>query len=235
MFTRSARYYDAIYSFKDYQAEAEEVHQLIRRSAPDARSLLDVACGTGMHLAHLERHYEVVGLDLEPTLLEIARRRLPSVQLHRADMMAFGLGRRFDAVTCLFSSIGYASEEGSMRRAIASMAEHLNDGGVLVVEGWITPEAWDPLGAGVHQAEHEGRKVVRMISSRREGDLSILDAHYLVEDTDGSIEHLVEEHRLGMYTEEQYVGAFEAAGLHTRVDHEALMGRGVYVGVRRAS
>lgn len=235
MFERSARYYDAIYSFKDYRAEAEEVHGLIQRFAPQARSLLDVGCGTGLHLMHLKRHYEVAGLDLDQNLLDIAKERLPSVELHRADMVDFDLGRRFDAVTCLFSSIGYVTDEQAMRRAIASMAAHLNDPGVLVVEGWIKPEDWDPKGAAVHQGEYDGKKVIRMMNGQLDGDVSTLWAHYLVETDNGSIEHLVEEHRLGLYTAEQYLTAFEEASLAAQVDDEALMGRGVYIGVKEGS
>ncbi|MBA2616521.1 MAG: class I SAM-dependent methyltransferase, partial [Actinobacteria bacterium] len=51
MYSRSARVYDALYStFKDFVAEAERVHELIQSRKPGARTLLDVACGTGAHL-----------------------------------------------------------------------------------------------------------------------------------------------------------------------------------------
>ena len=107
MFSRSAHLYDAVYAFKDYAAEVERLRQVIDARVPSARTLLDVACGTGMHLAELRRWYEVEGLDLDPQLLAFARERLPDVPLHEGDMTAFDLGREFDVVTCLFSSIAY--------------------------------------------------------------------------------------------------------------------------------
>jgi len=55
MYARSARYYDAIYSFKDYAAEAAAVSARILAHRPDAATLLDVACGTGAHLVHFAR------------------------------------------------------------------------------------------------------------------------------------------------------------------------------------
>src|SRR5688572_25745977 len=109
MFSKSARFYDAIYSFKDYAAEAIEVQDLIQSRNPEARTLLDVACGTGLHLQHLAGTFDVAGLDLDPELLRIAGERVPDVPLHEADMRTFDLGERFDAITCLFSSIGYVS------------------------------------------------------------------------------------------------------------------------------
>ena len=72
MFTNSAHFYDAVYSFKDYGAESERIHALIEERSPGASTLLDVACGTGKHLEQLRAWYEVSGLDLDPQLLEIA-------------------------------------------------------------------------------------------------------------------------------------------------------------------
>jgi ubiquinone/menaquinone biosynthesis C-methylase UbiE len=58
MFTQSAEFYDAIYHFKDYRAEAERLHALIQTHIRrPARTLLDVARGTGQHLTYLRDHY----------------------------------------------------------------------------------------------------------------------------------------------------------------------------------
>ena len=59
-------------------------------------------------------------------------------------MRSFDLGRRFDAVTCLFSSIGYLLTPEDLEQGIARMAAHVAPGGVLVVEPWFTPDAWRP-------------------------------------------------------------------------------------------
>lgn len=64
MFSKSAAFYDAIYSFKDYAAEAVEVQGLIEKRNPDAGTLLDVACGTGLHLQYLAGAFDVEGIDL---------------------------------------------------------------------------------------------------------------------------------------------------------------------------
>src|SRR6266498_1159394 len=109
MFHRTAHVYDLIYAAdgKDYARESQDIHELIQQRFPHASTLLDVACGTGGHLAYLQRHYDVVGVDADPAMLEQARTRLPGIQLVEADMRSFRLDRHFDAVTCLFSSIGY--------------------------------------------------------------------------------------------------------------------------------
>jgi ubiquinone/menaquinone biosynthesis C-methylase UbiE len=101
MYTLSAPIYDAIYRAmgKDYAAESAEIRDMVRSRAPEARTLLDVACGTGAHLAHLAEWFEVVGVDSSVEMLEEARKRAPDAELLHADMADLNLGREFDAVT----------------------------------------------------------------------------------------------------------------------------------------
>ena len=111
MFTRSQRFYDAVYSSKDYAGEARKLKQFIaahKRSA--GNSLLDVACGTGGHVPYLVDDFAYEGLDLDPEMLALAQARFPQVPFHLGNMLDFALGRRFDVVTCLFSSIAYSRD-----------------------------------------------------------------------------------------------------------------------------
>ena len=78
--------YDALYAFKDYAGEAARLTELIRERNPSARTLLDVACGTGKHLEVLRSEFEVEGVDIDDDLLAIARGRLGSVPLYTGDM-----------------------------------------------------------------------------------------------------------------------------------------------------
>jgi len=52
-FVASAELYDAIYSFKNYSGECDRLRSLINQFAPGARTILDVACGTGEHAKFL--------------------------------------------------------------------------------------------------------------------------------------------------------------------------------------
>ena len=75
MYSRTAQYYDLIYGFKDYSAEAEKITALIREELPTANTILDVACGTAEHAKLLSEQFEVNGIDLEPAFIEIAREK----------------------------------------------------------------------------------------------------------------------------------------------------------------
>ena len=228
MFSRSARIYDAIYaSVRDYPREAAELDRLIQERRPGARTLLDVACGTGAHLEHLEG-YGVEGLDLDPEMLAVARERLPDVPFHEGDMAAFDLGERFDTVVCMFSSIGYVRTEERLSSAIASMARHLEPGGVLVVEPWLSPDVWMDRHVGAVFVDDPELKIARMNVAQREGTVSMFEFEYLVGTPDG-IERFTERHELGLFRVEQYLQAFRIAGLEAEHDQEGPMGRGLYI------
>lgn len=229
MFDKSAELYDLFYDWKDYRAEAEKIHALVSARNPDARTLLDVACGTGSHLVDLRDWYSIEGIDLDAGMLKVGADRLPGVALHEADMRDFDLGRAFDVVTCLFSSIGYVKSVNGLSRAVQAMARHLAPGGVLIVEPWLTPSTFDPAHMGrVIVAERPDLQAVRMNGSRVEGNVSVLDFHYLVA-TPGNVEHLTETHALGLFTDDEYRSAFEGAGLSVEHDREGLMGRGLWI------
>ena len=67
-------------------------------------------------------------------MLAQAQIGVPEVALVEGDMRTFDLGRRFDAVVCLFSAIGYMRTTGRADVAVAAMARHLNLGGVMIVD-----------------------------------------------------------------------------------------------------
>jgi SAM-dependent methyltransferase len=224
VFTETADLYDLVYSFKDYPAEVERLRGMVGR---EGGTLLDVACGTGHHLALLAEHYRVEGVDVDPAMVDLTRAR--GLQARVGDMLTLDLGRRFDVVTCLFSSIGYVSD---LSGAVDRLAAHVAPGGVLVVEPWLTPEQVRLGHVGLLTAESDSLKVARMTSIRVDGRACLMEFQYLI-GRDGAVEHRTEVHRTWLWTPEEYAQAFAAAGLEAVHDEEGLMGRGLWIATAR--
>jgi SAM-dependent methyltransferase len=232
MSTKSAEWYDAIYAWKDYPREAERLHTFIGRHAQRrAATLLDVACGTGGHLPHLQAHYAVEGLDLDEKVLALARQRCPDVVFHRADMIDFDLHRQYDVVACLFSSIAYAKTLPRLRRALASMHRHVGPGGLVIVEPFIRPDRFKPGHVSAIFVDRPDLKVARINLSMVEDGTAILPFHYLV-GTPAGVQYFSERHELALFSHDEYLAAFRITGLDVVYDEEGLMGRGLYVGIR---
>ena len=229
MFRKSARFYDHLYAFKDYAAPSEQILQLIKERSPNARTLLNVGCGTGRHLEALGSHFQLEGVDLNPDMLAIARRRLPGVPLQEGDMTCFELPRRFDVVTCLFSAIGYVKTLENMRAAVRQMARHLNPGGVMILEPWFTPDHYWTDTITANFVNEPALKIAWMYTSKRVENVSVLDIHYMVGTPDG-IEQYTEIHEIGLFTHEEYLEAMGAAGLQSELRTDPIFGRGLYIG-----
>lgn len=230
MFSHSARYYDRLYSFKDYRSEVDYLIPVIERSCvSEGRKLLDIACGTGQHLRFLREHYAVEGCDINEELIAIARAALTDVTFHVADMTGLHIGRRYDIITCLFSSIGYVKTVESLRSTLSGIAGHLRPGGVLLVEPWFTPEQWHPGGVHAIFIDDPDLKIARVNNSSRTGTLSWFDFHYIIGTPEGT-RSFVERHELGLFTVDEMIGAFQAAGLTVTFDTRGPSGRGLYIG-----
>lgn len=234
MFTPSAHLYDTIYLSrgKDYAAEAGSVHQSIQyHLRSGGNTLLEVACGTGLHISYLREHYQVEGLDLDERMLEAARQKCPGLSFHLGDMRDFDLGQQFDAITCLFSSIGYVRTIDGLHQAVGNFDRHLKPGGVMVIEPWFTPDAWFPGNIHATFVDEPRLKISRMNLSGQEGNLSFFIFHYLVGTPEG-IEYFTERHELGLFTVDEYLSTFHAFGLEVMRDPLWLNGRGLYVALK---
>jgi ubiquinone/menaquinone biosynthesis C-methylase UbiE len=235
MFSKSAQYYDEIYASidKDYAAEANQAHKLIQKyKKSKGKSLLDVACGTGFHASLLSKYYQVEGLDLDLAMLAVARKKHPQLRFHQGDMIDFDLGRQFDVMVCLFSSIGYVRTKSRLRKAIQNMGKHLLPGGVLLIEPWFTPEQWHPGRVAMTEVNKPDLKIVRMSYSSQKRNLSTIEFQYLI-GTPKGIAHSVEIHELGLFTHQEYMDAFRAAQLNVAHDPQGLDGRGLYIGTNQ--
>jgi len=232
LYDRSAEFYDAIYSFKNYEKETAKLHELIQQHKRSlGNELLDVACGTGGHIAYLKRNYSVEGLDISPLMLRLARKKHPDVVFYRRDMTNFRLTKEFDVVTCLFSAIGHVKTRRRLDLAVRAMSRHLKPGGVLVVESWPTPKQWQNGRLGANFVDEANLKIARFGISKARGRLSVQDLHHLVA-TPNRIQHFVERLEMGLFTHDEYLDAFRQAKPETVYDPEGLMGRGLYIGTR---
>jgi ubiquinone/menaquinone biosynthesis C-methylase UbiE len=232
---KSAVYYDRIYASqgKDYQKEADYVVEVVRSNGVARKaSLLDVACGTGNHLLHLKKHFAIEGVDVSLDFIRIARSKLPKTRLSVGDMRTFVTGREYDVVTCLFSSIGFMETPTKLQSAIRNMAKHLAAGGLLIVEPWFSPGHMMSGKVSMAVVDEGTLKLARISTTKVDGNVSSFDFHYVV-GTGSGTEHFIEKHKLGLFTKEEMVGAFERCGLSVEYDPQGPTGRGLYIGKKK--
>lgn len=139
----------------DYQRRVEEVTAAVERPHGEAdlvarfapATVLDAGCGTGRVAVELARRgVEVVGVDVDPSMLATARRLVPHLELVEADLTRLDLGRRFDVVL-LAGNVPLFTAPGTTAALVARCAAHVAPDGVLVAgfrtDGAYRLDDWD--------------------------------------------------------------------------------------------
>ena len=127
-----ARFYDAVQG--ERTEHAAYVRGLIVRYHGTARTVLELACGTGSILRQLRRDFAVAGVDLSPAMLAVAAEKVPEARLVQADMTAVSLGESFDVVLCLYDSINHLLSYSQWEALFDRVREHLAPGGIFIFD-----------------------------------------------------------------------------------------------------
>ncbi len=219
-----AEFYDKIYSFKPYPEESESLARILREEGiEDGSRLLEAACGTGAFLEHLRQWFHCEGFDLSEAMLHVAREKLPGLPLFRADMRDFGVDEPFDALLCLFSSIGHIQGDEDLLRTYDAFRSALRAGGLLIIEPWIAPEAFRPGTAHMSTYEEDDLKLCRQVVSQVEDGVAVIEMHWLVARTGGEVKHLVETYRMPLVAPQHHLELLAEAGFEARFEEEGLM------------
>ncbi|CRK57559.1 Methyltransferase type 12 [Alloactinosynnema sp. L-07] len=119
--------------FDQLAAEGTDVHgeaTFVRAYSPT--TVLDAGCGTGRVGVELARHgIEVVGADIDSSMLTTARDRAPRVTWVESDLTELDLGRVFDVVV-MAGNVPLFTPPGTQAALVAGVARHLAPGGLLI-------------------------------------------------------------------------------------------------------
>lgn len=209
VFGAYSRYYDLLYRDKDYAAEAMYVRDLLMTHAPEARTLLEIGCGTGAHAAELAAlGYAVTGVDLSEGMLGAADARRSALPDDLSGRLAFAHGdarsvrlrTRFDAVISLFHVMSYQTSNEDLAAAFATAREHLTPHGVFIFDCWYGPAvlAQKPAVA-VKRLSDDVTDITRIAEPVMHGMENVVDVNYTVlvtERVTGRVETFSETHRM---------------------------------------
>ena len=157
-------------------------------SLPAGSRILDLCCGHGRHLIELAgRGHSMVGLDLDPLFLDVARheaeRRGLEIQLEPRDMRDIPFIEEFDAVINMFTAFGYLESDDEDQKVLDGVARALKPGGLFLIELMhrdrlariFQPRGWYETQAGLKVLEERsfdpltGRNDVRHIAIYPDG------------------------------------------------------------------
>ena len=125
-----AKYYDLFYKKKNYDKESTFLENLINKR----KNILDVGCGTGLHMHYLEeKNYQVEGLDLNEGMLEVAKTRVKGL-LYQGNLLDFQPKKKYDAIISMFAVFNHLNNEQELEKAILHWYKYLNENGILIID-----------------------------------------------------------------------------------------------------
>lgn len=127
-----SKHYDEIMG--DRSDNAAELQKLISKYHPRAKTILELACGTGSVLQHFVKRYSVYGLDISSGMLSLARKKVPAGKFSQQDMTKFKLNQKFDVILCVYDSINHLLKFSDWQKVFKRAYEHLNKEGVLIFD-----------------------------------------------------------------------------------------------------
>lgn len=230
-----SEYYDALYVKEEYAPEAARVKELLTgHGVPPQADLLLLACGTGGHIPYFKHEYRVSGLDLSEDMLGLARKKFPGVPFHLGDLINFTLAADFDAIICLYGSIGFVKTVDNLRASMQRIAAHLRPGGVALITPWSTVEEFQEL-LVVDAVDKPDLKIARMEQVRLKAPklVEVTFHHLLGKGLDVTYHKQAME--IGLFTRQEYISAMADAGLRVVEEYRGADVRGgAYIGKRAA-
>jgi SAM-dependent methyltransferase len=238
VFGTYAQYYDLLYKDKDYAREAAFIESLLRQNAPNARSVLELGCGTGAHAILLAAQgYSIHGVDLSEEMLEVARQRASALPIELSQQLSFSQGnardcefeQKFDAVLSLFHVVSYQATNDDLYAMFHNVARHLKPGGIFVFDYWFGPAVLtDRPAVRIKRMASNAIRVTRLAEPVIDVIASCVDVNYqvLVHDkATRAVTELTETHRMRYMFQTEIDMLARAVGFHVQSCGEWLTGR----------
>lgn len=132
-----ARHYDDLTRNIDYPARAAYFHTLIQEYAPEAHSLLDLACGTGsLAFALAPYDYDMVATDGSPDMLTEAFSKLEEepILFLLQTMEELELMGSMDVTVCALDSINHLPQLDTVAQVFRRVAEYSHGGSLFLFD-----------------------------------------------------------------------------------------------------
>jgi SAM-dependent methyltransferase len=229
-----AEIYDALYSDKDYVAEAQYISRVLSEylQAENPR-LLEVGMGTGRHaeiLLSLIEGSSIVGMEPSAHMAEQARDKgLTVVEADAQSGMSEFDADSLDAVLALFHVVSYITDPQELSNFFDEVARCMKPGGIFFFDVWHKPAVLH-LGMTLRVKRTQligGREVVRIASPSIDKSRSIGTVHYEIfcaGETLGTFERIQEEHNLRFFEGKEVEELLGISGLRLEDSHEFLSG-----------
>jgi ubiquinone/menaquinone biosynthesis C-methylase UbiE len=217
-----ANEYDTLYLEKDYVGESALVESAIKQFGRPVRSILDVGCGTGSHAIEFARRgYQVTGVDLSQSMLDVAARKAADVTLDHqpkwitGDARKFSADSHFDIATMLFAVVSYLTTNDDVLEGLSNIRRHLKQGSLFLCDFWYGPAVLSVRpNERVRVLETGGRRTIRAASTTVDSFSQTADVSFRLWSIEGDhyLGEAQETHRMRYFFPQEFKVLLNQAG-----------------------
>jgi len=208
-----------LYKDKEYALESDYIFKLVSSRMPNAKTLLDIGCGSGKHAYEMyKKGFNVTGVDLSDTMLEQAK-KLPEneISFYKGDARNVRLNSDFDIVTSLFHVLSYQNSNEDVLDMLRTIKQHLSHDGVFVIDFWYGPGVLnDPPVVRKKTLVDELLTVIRIAEPTVHFDKNIVDVNYHLiawENSEKVVSEIKEQHKMRYFFLPELYLMLETVGL----------------------
>lgn len=202
--------YDIVMSDVDYETWADYLDEIILMHQPTARSILELACGTGTIALSLEEFdcYEITATDGSSDMIRIAQKKAAEVNseidFFAMNFLNLTINKKFDVVYMVFDSINYLHTEAEILKLHQEVKKILNPGGIFVYD-FTTPRN---SRNAIRFLNNESKTIDNQFRYHRESSFNakkrihknVFHIERLDQDSGEVIEKFEEQHQQKIYT-----------------------------------
>lgn len=166
-------FYDKLISEDGYCRTFPIVRDMIRKYKPDAKVILELACGTGRYTEYfVTAGFAVKGIDISPDAIARARTRVKNARFVVQDMASIREPQIYDAAVCLFESFRYNRTYEECEKTLIGVFRSLKATGLFLCDfGYWPPTKKATLHNEVYMGQ--GLTVLQDEVIRTEGDYDV--------------------------------------------------------------
>lgn len=179
-FNLYGKYYDLLYTNKNYIEEAKYISKCIKKYSPDAKNVLEFGSGTGIHGLILQKMgYDIFGIERSQQMVDTAL--LNGYPCKKADITDFEIDKQYDVVIALFHVISYLNENDSLEKTFRNASNCLKPEGIFIFDIWYSPAVYSlKPETRVKKVENKDISVIRIAAPEMHVNTNVVDVNYSI-------------------------------------------------------
>lgn len=168
-------FFDRYDSEEKYKKRATEAISLIKLYNPDAKQVLELACGTGNFTKQfVDAGFIVTATDISEDEIEKAKQKPINANFSVADMSELDAEGEYDVIGCFWESFRYLPDFDVCQETIRSIFRALKQKGLFLVDFACFPPKLEPLKLSPHTIDvGDGLLITQQVTMQAQGDYDV--------------------------------------------------------------